>query len=106
MSFRRAIADAEGATLESEAWRELQDRTVALKVHESPQSPRELALRGSDLAELLNLPPSRVIGELLNALLHHVWEHPEDNRVERLLSVAPRLAEELGVVVTRRGRRS
>ena len=102
VSFRKALSDARGDDAQSEAWRALQARVTQLKVHESPQSPRDLALRGSDLAQRFGIPPSRAIGELLNALLHHVWEHPEDNQVDRLLALVPRLAEALGVEVERR----
>lgn len=99
ISYRRALAEAAEDSAEAQAWLDLQERAAQLKVHESPQSPRDLALRGSELALRFGLPPSKAIGELLNALLHHVWEHPEDNQVERLIALTPTLARELGIEV-------
>ena len=97
VDMRRALAESSQAPEESRAWLALLERVEEIKAYEAPQSPRDLALRGSELSQRLGIPPSKVIGELLNALLHHVWEQPQDNTVERLLKVAPRIARELGV---------
>lgn len=93
--YRRAWAGAVGDEREVAAWDALAERMRALRVHESPQAPKDLALRGSDLSEALGVPPSRLIGDLLSALLQHVWEVPEDNTAEALLALAPRLLEQL-----------
>ncbi len=93
--YRRAWASALGDEQESAAWDALGERMRALRVHEAPQTPKDLALRGSDLSAALNLPPSRLVGDLLSALLRHVWEVPEDNTEEALLALAPRLLEQL-----------
>jgi tRNA nucleotidyltransferase (CCA-adding enzyme) len=97
IAYRRAWAEAEHDEAELRAWTALEERFKALNIEECPQSPRDLALRGHELASLLNLPPSPLIGALLNALLQHVWEHPEDNTSARLLAIAPSLARSLGV---------
>lgn len=51
-------------------------------------SARELAIDGNDLMRELSLPPGRVIGELLTALLEVVTDEPEANERERLLDHA------------------
>lgn len=99
VSVRSALADVLGEEQESRAWVSFQERVQSLKVDESPQGPRDLAVRGSDLTQRFNIPPSKAIGELLNALLHHVWEYPEDNQVERLLALTPKFARELGIEI-------
>jgi len=47
---------------------------------------RQLAVSGTDLI-LLGYPPGREIGVMLNKLLLHVIERPDDNVREILLSV-------------------
>jgi len=95
LGYRRAWAAAEGDEGEAAAWDALGERMRALRVHEAPQAPKDLALRGGDLAAALDLPASRLVGDLLSALLQHVWERPEDNTPEALLALAPRLLSQL-----------
>jgi len=47
----------------------------------------DLAISGSDLIELGH-PPGKELGDMLNKLLNHVFEHPKDNTREALLKLA------------------
>lgn len=51
----------------------------------------DLALNGSDLMQLFGIPPSPVVGKILNALLEQVLDHPEDNTRTTLQAHARRL---------------
>ncbi len=48
---------------------------------------QELAVTGNDLIQL-GMEPGKEIGEMLQALLKHVLEYPEDNRREILMELA------------------
>lgn len=54
----------------------------------APLAVTDLAITGNDLMKELSLPPSRLVGELLQRLLAHCLEHPEDNVPARLVAVA------------------
>ena len=62
--------------------------TIELKVEESPQSPRDLAIDGNLICQHLGLKPSKEVGQLLHTLLHYVWENPEQNNPSALLMQA------------------
>lgn len=66
-----------------ESWRE-----NFLQVKEEGQcvSLRTLAVKGSDLIEF-GMKPGKEMGEVLNSLLTHVLEYPEDNEKEILLKM-------------------
>lgn len=51
----------------------------------------DLAIKGTDLMTMFNIPPGPEVGRLLNALLEQVLDHPEDNTRERLETHARRL---------------
>ena len=48
----------------------------------------DLALGGNELMSLLGIGPGPDVGRILSALLDHVFEHPGDNRVDRLADLA------------------
>jgi poly(A) polymerase/tRNA nucleotidyltransferase (CCA-adding enzyme) len=54
------------------------------KVKRDPLSPKMLALRGDDLMPLLDLPQSRRVGWILNALMEEVIDDPEKNEKKYL----------------------
>jgi poly(A) polymerase/tRNA nucleotidyltransferase (CCA-adding enzyme) len=54
------------------------------KVKRDPLSPKMLALRGDDLMPLLNLPQSRRVGWILNALMEEVIDDPKKNEKKYL----------------------
>lgn len=61
------------------------------KVKRDPLSPKMLALRGDDLMALLDLPQSRRVGWILNALMQEVIEDPEKNDKKYLTKRAKEL---------------
>jgi len=69
------------------------DRVNLILASNAPLSIKELAIRGSDIINILNIPPGPQIGYLLNALLEHVQNIPEDNSQNRLLNVAQGLID-------------
>jgi len=54
------------------------------KVKRDPLSPKMLALRGDDLMPLLELPQSRRVGWILNALMEEVIDGPKKNEKKYL----------------------
>jgi poly(A) polymerase/tRNA nucleotidyltransferase (CCA-adding enzyme) len=54
------------------------------KVKRDPLSPKMLALRGDDLMPLLELPQSRRVGWILNALMEEVIDDPKKNEKKYL----------------------
>ena len=56
-----------------------------------PFSVRDLAIDGHDVMRLCGLSPGPAVGRILNALLEHVLDHPEENTRERLESLAREL---------------
>ena len=61
------------------------------KVKRDPLSPKMLALRGDDLMPLLNLPQSRRVGWILNALMEEVIDDPKKNDKKYLTKRAKEL---------------
>jgi poly(A) polymerase/tRNA nucleotidyltransferase (CCA-adding enzyme) len=49
------------------------------KVKRDPISPKMLALRGDDVMQIANIPPSQKIGSILSVLLEEVIEDPSKN---------------------------
>lgn len=56
------------------------------KVKKDPLSPKMLKVNGDDMMKILELPPGRRIGWILNALLEEVLEDPEKNEREYLIA--------------------
>jgi tRNA nucleotidyltransferase (CCA-adding enzyme) len=54
------------------------------KVKRDPLSPKMLALRGDELMPLLNIPQSRRVGWILNALMEEVIDDPKKNEKKYL----------------------
>lgn len=63
------------------------------KVSQDPLSVKMLALKGTDLMKELGIPPSPMIGALLDVLLAEVIEDPKKNIREVLLERAAELKE-------------
>jgi poly(A) polymerase/tRNA nucleotidyltransferase (CCA-adding enzyme) len=61
------------------------------KVRKDPLEPKMLALRGDELMRLLQIPPSRRVGDILKILLDAVLEDPEKNKKEWLAQRAEEL---------------
>ena len=61
------------------------------KVKRDPLSPKMLALNGDELMPLLDLPPSRRVGWILNALMEEVIDDPGKNEKKYLQKRAKEL---------------
>ncbi len=64
---------------------ELRSRVDQVLEAEEALSVRDLAVDGSDVMKVLDLPPGPRVGEILESLLEEVLENPSLNRRERLL---------------------
>jgi tRNA nucleotidyltransferase (CCA-adding enzyme) len=67
-------------------------RVRAILTARDPLSSRDLAIDGSVLQKQLGIPPSRRLGEMLQALLERVLDDPSLNRPETLLEIAREIA--------------
>jgi len=85
----RLVEEALANQAEAEArfQREI-DRASALKV-------TDLAIRGEDVMRALDLPPSRLVGQVLARLLDRVLDDPNLNSRESLLRLLPDVVREL-----------
>ncbi len=75
---------------------ELRQRVEAQLTAGAALGPKDLAIRGNELMSALGLPPSRIVGELLGALVEVVTEDPGANTRERLIEEARRIIRDRG----------
>ena len=61
-----------------------------IKNYKEPFSVKDLAINGNDVMTVLNITPSKKVGEVLNSLLEMVVENPELNNREALLNIIMR----------------
>ncbi|MEE2645067.1 MAG: hypothetical protein VYD19_09050 [Myxococcota bacterium] len=80
-----------------EAWDHLAARVQEIGALDAPQSPRDLVVGGHELCQRLSLRPGPQVGQLLRALLEHVWAHPEANEREALFAALPPLCARLEI---------
>jgi tRNA nucleotidyltransferase (CCA-adding enzyme) len=64
----------------------LRARIEKIGAKEAALTTKALAVDGRDVMEVLQIPPSRRVGEVLESLLEVVLESPEENDRERLLA--------------------
>ena len=92
-----AIADAHGkghaAERDVENARALQRRVAALLEAGTALSAKDLAIDGHTIMRELGLPPGRLVGVVLAALVELVTEDPAQNEPERLLTLARDVAQ-------------
>lgn len=69
----------------------LEERTSKARADGVPLSTKELAIDGQDVMKHLGIPPSRAVGELLEAVLEHVLEHPSERERDAQLAALDRL---------------
>ncbi|WP_437945489.1 HD domain-containing protein [Sorangium sp. So ce296] len=69
----------------------LRARVEAMLAAGAALSAKDLAVNGSVLMRELGIPPSRLVGEILERLVELVTEEPEANTPERLLAAAREL---------------
>ncbi|WP_437572069.1 CCA tRNA nucleotidyltransferase [Sorangium sp. So ce542] len=74
----------------------LRARVEAMLAAGAALSAKDLAVNGSALMRELGIPPSRLVGEILERLVELVTEEPEANTPERLLAAARELVAAKG----------
>ncbi|WP_437726014.1 CCA tRNA nucleotidyltransferase [Sorangium sp. So ce861] len=74
----------------------LRARVEAMLAAGAALSAKDLAVNGSVLMKELGIPPSRLVGEILERLVELVTEEPEANTPERLLAAARELVAAKG----------
>lgn len=89
ISLRRADRLGSGAKETSWRWELFKKRIV--EVQKQPFSIKDLKVNGEDVMRVLNIKPSRKIGEVLDALFKEVDEKPELNDREILLEKIKKL---------------
>jgi len=83
-----ARADLVAASLPTEGVDGLRAAAEAQLTAGVPLAITDLAIKGDELIAALGLCPGPAVGRLLEALLDHVIEHPEDNRRDALVETA------------------
>ncbi|MCX8015815.1 MAG: CCA tRNA nucleotidyltransferase [Patescibacteria group bacterium] len=68
-------------------------RYMIEKVKKDPIEPKMLEVKGNDVMEILNIPPSPKVGWVLNILLEEVLEDPQKNKRDYLLKRIEELKE-------------
>ena len=89
------VGDRKGGGSKTTSWRlqEFQKR-IGENLYE-PMSVSDLAVSGHDVMTLLDIKPSRLIGEVLNALFEDVMEGKLENKKEILEKEVVRVAEQV-----------
>ncbi len=93
--YRQAIDLSKYGEESIDVWKQLWRTIEEVKALEGPQSTKDLAVNGRDICQILQIEPGRQVGMILNALLQHVWQNPQSNQRNILLSLIPQLADKL-----------
>jgi tRNA nucleotidyltransferase (CCA-adding enzyme) len=88
LDLRRADVVAQGKGGHTQDVDELEERIKLELEKKPPFGLKDLAVNGNDIMENLNLPPSPLVGQILNHLLEMVLDEPEANQKENLLKEA------------------
>lgn len=83
IALRRADRLGSGAKETSWRWELFKERIV--EVQKQPFSIKDLKVNGNDVMEILNIKPSRKVGEVLDAIFREVEENPALNEREVLI---------------------
>jgi putative nucleotidyltransferase with HDIG domain len=75
--------------------RELRERVAAVAAEDAVMKVKDLAIDGGDVMRTLKVPPSRIVGEVLEKLLERVIDDPSLNTREALAALVPEVAKEL-----------
>lgn len=78
VAVARAWSDA------PDRWDSVVARIECAGARRGPHAVRELAISGREVMDILGIPASRKVGELLDALLDQVWRSPEINSPDGL----------------------
>jgi len=88
LDLRRGDVMAQGMGNSTPEIDELESRIRAELEKKVPLGLAQLAVNGHDIMSEFGLPPSKVVGEILDYLLELVLDNPDDNRKEFLLEKA------------------
>jgi len=83
------------AALETPGWAALPARIEATGAATGPLAVRDLALDGRAVMRLLGVPPSPIVGRVLEALLVRTWRTPTGNTPETLAAWLPAVYAEI-----------
>lgn len=79
-------ADRLGSGSKRTSWRlEEMKQRIDDQLHQ-PMQVKDMAIKGEDVMEVLGIPPSRQVGDILKELFEEVFEDPEKNTREYLLA--------------------
>ena len=88
LELRRADVVAQGKGGNTKDVDELEEK-IRLELEKKPPfGLKDLAVNGHDIMNTFNIPPSPLVGQILNYLLEMVLDNPELNQKERLLKEA------------------
>ena len=88
LELRRADVAAQGKEGSTKDVDELEERIKLELERKPPFGLKDLAVNGNDIMSTFNIPPSPLIGQILNYLLELVLDDPELNQKERLMKEA------------------
>jgi tRNA nucleotidyltransferase (CCA-adding enzyme) len=74
---------------------ELRSRVAAVAAADAVMKVGDLAIDGGDVMRILGVPPSRIVGEVLEKLLERVMDDPTLNEREKLEALVLEIADEL-----------
>ena len=74
---------------------ELRKRVAATAAEDAALKVTDLLINGSDVMRVLGIPPSRLVGEILEKLLERVIDDQSLNEREKLEALLPEIAKEL-----------
>ena len=94
MAFKIALHVGSAAN-EVTDWRALELRLIQEKIWAGPLVVKDLAISGRDVLSVLDIPPSKRVARLLNALLAEVWSGALLNESTVLLQRLPSLAAQI-----------
>ncbi len=94
---RGALDDLLGAgrAWDPAGWSAFAARVEETGARDVAHVPRELAIDGKQVMATLSLPPSRLVGRILDALLCRVWVDPALNEADRLSALLPEVLAEV-----------
>jgi tRNA nucleotidyltransferase (CCA-adding enzyme) len=100
LELRRADVVAQGKGGHTLDVDELEERIRVELEKKPPFGLKDLAVNGNDIMESFNLPPSPLVGRILNHLLEVVLDEPELNDKEHLLKEAEHFLKNLSAAST------
>jgi tRNA nucleotidyltransferase (CCA-adding enzyme) len=88
LELRRADVVAQGKGGHTQDVDDLEERIKLELEKKPPFGLKDLAVNGNDIMDTFSIPPSPLVGQILNYLLEMVLDEPELNQKERLLKEA------------------